>query len=280
MYDPFKKRKWHLAHGRTLELGPCAVLMGILNVTPDSFSDGGRFASVDAAIAQAKRMIGQGAGVIDVGGESTRPGATPISGEEERARILPVVAALAEQTDAILSVDTYRTETAEAALSAGAHIINDVWGLQKDADMASVAAKHGAGICIMQTSREREPLLDAIMDQYAFLKRSLKIAKSAGLKKKQIVLDPGIGFGKDGAINLELLDRLEELHALKRPLLIGTSRKRFIAAIAGDNEAAKDSVTAATSVVARMQGAAIFRVHNVAANRLALDTADAILART
>ena len=276
--NPFAARPWPLAHGRTLPLGPRGVIMGILNVTPDSFSDGGDFVDPDVAVERAAAMVEEGAAIVDVGGESTRPGAEPVDGETERARVLPVIERLARELDCAISVDTYRAQTAEAAVQAGAHIVNDVWGCQREPAIAEVAARHGAGLVIMHTSRDRDVLPDAMDDQRVFLGRSLTIAREAGVGDERIVLDPGFGFGKEAADNWELLTRLTELHALGFPLLIGTSRKRFLGAVTGREAAGRDGATAATSVVARCKGAAIFRVHDVGANRDALAVADALIA--
>lgn len=278
MFDPVA---WPLAHGRFLELGPRAVIMGVLNVTPDSFSDGGRYARVEAALAQARRMAGEGAAIIDVGGESTRPGGAAVDAAEEQRRILPVIEALAADGEALVSVDTYRAATARLAVAAGAHIVNDVRGLQREPDMARVAAETGAGLVIMHTGRDRERLADPLADQIAFLSASLAIARAAGVEEGRIALDPGFGFAKETAgENLDLMARLGELHALGRPLFVGASRKRFIGAVTGREAAdARDPGTAATSVVTRLQGAAAFRVHDVAMNADALAVADAMIAR-
>lgn len=272
---------WPLAHGRSIELGPKAAIMGVLNVTPDSFSDGGRFEKVEAALAQARRMTAEGAAIVDVGGESTRPGAAKVDASEEQRRILPVIEALAREGGALISVDTWRAETARLAVAAGAHIVNDVWGLQREPDIARVAAETGAGLVVMHTGREREKLADPIADQVAFLSKSLAIAREAGVADAAILLDPGFGFAKETADdNLALMARLGELHALGRPLLVGTSRKRFIGAVTGREAAdARDAGTAATSVILRLQGAAVFRVHDVATNADALAFADAMIAR-
>ena len=272
---------WPLAHGRALELGRKSVIMGVLNVTPDSFSDGGLFLRVEDALEQARRMIGEGAGIIDIGGESTRPGAAVVDAAEEQRRILPVIEALAADGAALISVDTYRAETARAAIRAGAHILNDVWGLQREPEIARVAAETGAGLVVMHTGREREKLPDPIEDQNAFLSASLAIARAAGVAQDRIVLDPGFGFAKETADeNLDLMARFSELHALGRPLLVGTSRKRFIGAVTGRSAPeARDIGTAATSAILRLQGAVIFRVHDVAANADALAVADAMAAR-
>jgi dihydropteroate synthase len=277
---PFEPRKWRLAHGRQIVLGPKAVIVGILNVTPDSFSDGGLFASAADAIAQARRMIAAGAAIVDVGGESTRPGGAPISAVEEQGRVLPVIEALAADGQALISIDTYREETARLAVAAGAHIVNDVWGLQREPAIAQVAAESGAGLVIMHTGRGRETLPDVIEDQLAFLGRSLETARSAGVPEAQIVLDPGFGFAKETAAeNLDLMARFGEMHRLGLPLMAGTSRKRFIGAATGRPPSERAAGTAATSVILRLEGAALFRVHDVAINRDALAVTDAMLQR-
>ncbi|TCN18906.1 dihydropteroate synthase [Sinorhizobium americanum] len=276
-YNPFQRSIWPLAHGRTLELGPRGVLMAIINVTPDSFSDGGRFADAAAAVDVAMRAIEDGAAILDIGGESTRPDADPVDAAEEQSRILPVIEALASRTNAIISVDTYRAETARLAVEAGAHIVNDVHGLQREPAIAEVAAETGAGLCIMHTGRDRQKLDDVIEDQFQFLNRSLEIASEAGVARDRIVLDPGYGFAKDADENLELMARFAELHRFGLPFLVGTSRKRFIGAVTGRDAKDRDAGTAATTALLRIAGAAIFRVHDVAINRDALAVADAML---
>ncbi|WP_034857562.1 dihydropteroate synthase [Sinorhizobium sojae] len=276
--NPFQISHWKLAHGRSLELGARGVLMAIINVTPDSFSDGGRYMQAEAAVAAALRAVEEGAAILDIGGESTRPDAEPVSAEEEQARILPVIAALARQSDAIISVDTYRAETARLAVRAGAHIVNDVHGLQREPAIAGVAAETGAGLCIMHTGRDRQKLADVIEDQCRFLERSLEIAADAGISRERIVLDPGFGFAKDTEENLQLMARFGDLHRFGLPILVGTSRKRFIGAVTGRDAQARDVGTAATTALLRAAGAAIFRVHDVAINRDALMIADAMLA--
>lgn len=269
-----------MAHGRHLDLGGKAVVVGILNVTPDSFSDGGQFDAPEKALAQARRMIGEGALVVDVGGESTRPGAAAVSASQEQDRILPVIEALAGVSEVLISVDTYRADTARLAVAAGAHIVNDVWGLQREPDIARVAADTGAGLVIMHTGRDRQKLPDVIADQLTFLRRSLEIARQNGIADDRIVLDPGFGFAKETAEeNLELMARFSELHALGLPLMAGTSRKRFIGTVTGRDAADRGVGTAATSVILRLQGADLFRVHDVAFNVDALALADAMLAR-
>lgn len=274
-------KRWHLAHGRYLDLGPSARIMGVLNVTPDSFSDGGFFSTTELALQQARRMIGEGADIVDVGGESTRPGAEPLSAAEEQARVLPVIEALAGDGEVLISIDTYRKETARLAVAAGAHIVNDVWGLQREPAIAEVVAESGAGVVAMHTGRGRAKLPDVIADQIGFLAASLSIARAAGISDAQIVLDPGFGFAKETPEeNIELMARFEELHALGFPLLAGTSRKRFIGAVTGREAADRDAGTAATSVILRLKGADLFRVHDVAINRDALLMTDAMLARS
>ncbi|MGB3645333.1 MAG: dihydropteroate synthase [Mesorhizobium sp.] len=273
-------RRWQLAHGRHLDFGDKAEVMGILNVTPNSFSDGGKFDNFDAAITQARLMAQEGASIIDVGGESTNPKAEPVSAREEQARALPIIEALAALGETLISIDTYREETARLAVAAGAHIVNDVWGLQREPGIARVAAETGAGLIIMHTGREREKLPDVIEDQFFFLEKSLAIAREAGIADSQIMLDPGFGFAKETTKeNLDLMARVHELHALGFPLAIGTSRKRFVGHVVGREAASRVAGTAATSVILRLQGAHLFRVHDVAFNVDALAMADAMLAR-
>lgn len=277
MGDPFAHRPWRTAGGSTVPLGPTGHLVGIVNVTPDSFSDGG-VNQADAARA-ALAMVADGASIIDIGAESTRPGAAPIDGAEERRRLLPAVRAVrAALADTPISVDTYRVETARTALEAGAQIINDVWGLQREPQIANLAAESGAGLIIMHTSREREVDPDPIEDQRVFLSRSIEIALAAGVNEMQIVLDPGFGFGKDVETNTALMARFMELHTLGFPLLVGTSRKRFVGHVTGRGVDARDIGTAATTALLRAAGAALFRVHDVASNRDALAMADAMVA--
>jgi len=277
--DELRSSRWRLAHGRELELGGKSVIMAIVNVTPDSFSDGGRYDSTDAAVEHALAAIAHGAEIIDVGGESTRPGAAKVDAAEEQQRVLPVVEALRARSDALISIDTYRAETARLALDAGAHIVNDVFGLQKEPEIASVIAAENAGVCIMHTGRDRQKLADLIADQAQFLDQSLELARQAGIGSEQIVLDPGFGFAKETPEeNFELMARFSELERFGLPLLAGTSRKRFIGAVTGRDAVDRDVATAASSALLRLAGAAVFRVHNVAINRDALCVADAMLA--
>jgi dihydropteroate synthase len=273
-------RRWQLAHGRHLDLGPKSVVVGILNVTPDSFSDGGLFVAAERAVEQARRMVAEGAAIIDVGGESTRPGFSPVTAAEEQARVLPVVEALAASGEALISIDTYREDTARRAVAAGAHIVNDVWGLQREPGIARVAAETGAGLVIMHTGRGRQKLPDVIEDQFVFLRKSLEIAHGAGVADAQIALDAGFGFAKETAEeNLDLMARFAELRTLGYPLMAGTSRKRFIGNATGRDAPDRAAGTAATSVILRLKGADLFRVHDVAINVDALAVTDAMLAR-
>ncbi|RNC94937.1 MAG: dihydropteroate synthase [Oricola sp.] len=279
MTDPFEPRPWRIGSGARLELGPRGLVMGILNVTPDSFSDGGHHADPDAAVAAARAMAEAGAAIIDIGAESTRPGAEAIDGEAERRRLLPVIADVRSALpDMPVSADTYRSETARAALEAGAGIVNDVWGLQRDPAMANLAAETGAGLVIMHTGRDRDVLPDPIEDQRVYLSRSIEIALKAGVAQAQIVLDPGFGFAKDAEHNAVLMARFGELHALGFPLLAGTSRKRFLGYFTGRPVEARDVATAASSALLRATGAAVLRVHDVAMNVDAAAVADAMIA--
>ena len=269
---------WHVGQGRSLDLTERGAIMAIINVTPDSFSDGGLHETVDAAVQHALACVNEGAAILDIGGESTRPGAAEVSVDEEIGRVVPVISRLRQETDALISIDTYRAATARAAVEAGAHIINDVHGLQREPDIARVAADHGAGLCIMHTGRGRDKLADPIADQKHFLDLSLGIAARAGVRRETIMLDPGVGFAKETTEeNMDLIARFDELHGFGLPLLAGTSRKRFLGALTGRDARDRDAATAATTVALRLKGASVFRVHNVAINRDALLVADAML---
>ena len=280
-HDPFAQREWRLARGRALALGPRAVIMAIVNVTPDSFSDGGLLPSVDAAVEAALRMEAEGADILDIGGESTRPGADPVSAEEEQRRVLPVIEALAARTQALISVDTYRAETARLALAAGAHIVNDVWGFQRDPPIAAVAAESEgrrgdhAHRPRARSARRRRCGPACLPRQVA---RDCALGRAAGQRAGARSRASALPRPTDE--NLDLMARFAELHGFGLPLLAGTSRKRFVGAVSGRSEAdRRDAATAATSVVLRMAGAAIFRVHDVAINKDALAVADAMVSR-
>lgn len=268
---------WHIGRHHRIPLQGKALIMGILNVTPDSLSDGGSYTSLHKAVERSLQMVEEGACIIDIGGESTRPGFEPITTEEEQTRVLPVIEALHNRTNAYLSIDTYHSETARHAIDAGVDIVNDIWGLQREPEMAEIVADKGAGIIIMHNSRDREVLPDLIEDQKFFFEKSLTIAMKAGIDEASIMLDPGIGFGKNLHDNLILIRRAKELTSLGFPLLAATSRKRFLGTISGHEEPkGRDVATAATSILLRQAGFAVFRVHDVAINKDALAIVDAI----
>jgi dihydropteroate synthase len=248
--------------------GDPALVMGIINATPDSFSDGGLFLDASKAIAEGVKMLSDGADILDIGGESTRPGAERVSEADEIARVVPVIEGLSANADALISIDTVKPGVAQAAFSAGAHILNDVQGLQGDPALAEIAAAHGAGVAIMHNpglmgaSRGTEG--DPVAACIAFFEHSLEIAARAGIGSERIVLDPGFGFGKSVEQNLALLGRLGELQALGMPLLIGTSRKSFIGKLLDRDVDERLAGTLTTNVIAAMAGATILRVHDVA----------------
>lgn len=266
-----------LADG-ALSLGPTPLIMGILNVTPDSFSDGGDFTALEAALAQARRMHVEGADIIDVGGESTRPGSEDVPVQVELDRVMPVLDALAEAgISAPVSIDTYKALVADQAIQAGAKIINDVWGLQRDPEIADVAAHHGVPVIAMHWDTERDTSRDLISEMKRWLSVSVDIATRAGLAQDQIVLDPGFGFAKSLSENYTLLNRLDELHDLGFPLLIGTSRKSMIGKLLDVPPKERLAGTLATTVLAYAKGGHIFRVHDIVENRDALRVAQAAL---
>ncbi len=275
MLDALKSRALD-ARGRKLALGGRTLVMGIVNVTPDSFSDGGRYPTADAAIAAGVQLVGEGADIVDVGGESTRPGHAPTDAETELARVLPVVAGLAAATAAPVSIDTSKATVAEAALKAGACIVNDVWGFMRDAKMAAVVAAHDAAVVIMHNRNKADPSLDILAELSTFFARALERAHHAGIRPDRIVLDPGIGFGKTLEQNLTILSQLERLMALGFPILVGTSRKSFIDRLSPSESDGRLPGTVAANVIAALSGAAVVRVHDVAAHVQALRIADAI----
>ncbi len=251
-------------------------IMGILNVTPDSFSDGGRYDSVNEALKHARQMVMEGADIIDIGGESTRPGHVPISDEEEIERIVPVIEAIKRHLDVPVSVDTYKPAVARAAIEAGADMVNDIWGLKKDPEMAKVIADTGVVCCLMH-NRETADYEDLIPDCIADLNETLRIAESAGIDKDKIILDPGIGFGKTYAHNLLVLKHLNEFHKLGCPILLGTSRKSVIGLTLDLPADERLEGTLATTVMGVMAGMSFVRVHDVAANERAITMTEAIL---
>ncbi|RAZ65811.1 dihydropteroate synthase [Planococcus maitriensis] len=237
-------------------------VMGILNVTPDSFSDGGRFNNVEKALARAKQMLKDGAAIIDVGGESTRPGHTQISDEEEIARVVPLIRALKEQTEAIISIDTYKSAVARAAVEAGAHIINDIWGAKYDPEIARVAADKQVPIILMH-NRAEAVYNDFWQDAKKDLEESIRIAQDAGVRNDQIWLDPGIGFAKTLAQNVEMMQRLDQLVAMGYPVLLGTSRKSFIGKLLDAKVDERLEGSLATVAFGIAKGCQIVRVHDV-----------------
>jgi dihydropteroate synthase len=263
--------------GIHLDLQKHTAIMGILNVTPDSFSDGGFYSSIQAAVAHAKRMIAEGADIIDIGGESTRPGAAKVSLEQELGRVIPVVDALLEAGIAVpLSVDTYKPEVARQALKLGAHIVNDIWGLKRDPEMAHLAAEFGCPIVIMH-NRDEAVYDDFIQEVIEDLQESIGLAHAAGIQEAQIILDPGIGFAKTYGHNLQLMNELHRIVALGYPVLLGTSRKSMIQRTL---QLPADDVlegTAATVSMGIGQGCRIMRVHDIVAMKRVALMMDTIL---
>ncbi|WLR50926.1 dihydropteroate synthase [Bacillus tianshenii] len=237
-------------------------VMGILNVTPDSFSDGGNFNEIERAVQHAKQMVQDGADLIDIGGESTRPGAETVSEEEEIARVVPIIKAIKEAVDVPISIDTYKAETAKHALEAGAHIINDVWGAKADPQMAQVAAHYQVPIILMH-NRGNKNYGDLIDDMKMDLQESIAIVKRAGVKDEKIILDPGIGFAKTYEHNIKAMRRLEELNELGYPLLLGTSRKSFIGLTLDLPVEERMEGTGATVCLGIERGCQFVRVHDV-----------------
>ena len=265
--------------GRELEFGERTVIMGILNLTPDSFSDGGDYVSADRAVEHAKQMLREGADIIDIGGESSRPGHSRITAEEEIRRVMPVIHRLAQGTDAILSLDTIRSEVAEEAVKNGIHMINDIWGFQEDAALAVVAAEHGTPVVLMHNQNGTEYQGDMVEEIKRFLTESVRIAKEAGVHEDKIILDPGLGFGKTPEQNLLVMSRLGEIKSLGYPVLLGASRKSMIGKILDVPPKDRDEGTIATTVLGIVQGVDIVRVHNVLANVRAARVTDAIVRR-
>ena len=270
---------WHIGGGRTLTIGKSTLIMGILNVTPDSFSDGNQFSSLDRALAHAEQMIAEGADIIDVGGESTRPGGEPVSVEQEIERVVPVIEALAARTQVPISVDTTKSEVARAALDAGAAIVNDISALRFDFYVADAVARAGAGLVLMHsrgtpaTMHRLPPVADIMHEVTHSLRASINMAERRGVKRESIVIDPGIGFGKSQEQNLELIAKLDQLIAAfpDYPMLIGTSRKSFIGRLLADESGtpapaeARLHGTLATITTAVLKGAQLIRVHDVKA---------------
>ena len=253
-------------------------IMGILNVTPDSFSDGGKWNSMDHALKHAEAMIADGADILDVGGESTRPGHTPVSAEEETARVVPIIEALRSHFDVPISVDTYKGSVADAAVLAGADLVNDVWGLKYDPEMAGVIAKHDVACCLMH-NKETPQYNNFLIDMLTETQECVNIARRAGIKDDRIILDPGVGFGKTYEMNLETMNHLELFQHLGFPVLLGTSRKSMIGLTLDLPVDQRVEGTVATSVMGVMKGCAFVRVHDIKENRRAVLMTEAILGR-
>ena len=262
--------------GKELELGKKTLIMGILNITPDSFSDGGDNFNIQRAMEHALQMIKDGADIIDIGGESTRPGSEFVSTEEELKRIIPVIKELSKITDIPISIDTYKAVTAEEAILAGADIINDIWGLQKDAKMAETAAKYNVPVIAMHNHDGHEYKKDIIKEISDFFVKTLKIAEKNGISRDKVILDPGIGFGKTYEHNVEILQRLEELTKFG-PMLLGTSRKSTLGKILDLPPKERIEGTLATTVIGIQKGVEIVRVHDVLENKRCAMVADIIL---
>jgi dihydropteroate synthase len=269
---------------RTFDLTQRGVIMGVINVTPDSFSDGGAFPDAHAAVEHALRLAEEGAEILDLGGESTRPGAAAVSADEEVRRVLPVIEGLAGKTSAALSIDTSKASVARAALAAGAEIINDVSALQADPAMASLAAETGAGVILMhmrgtpRTMQNDPQYADVVAEVADFLRARIEFARAAGVANDRLAIDPGLGFGKTVEHNLQLMAGLDALAALGHPVVLGASRKSFLAAAAGCPDIAeRDAPTVALTALGRTLGARIFRVHAVQANTAALRVTESLL---
>jgi len=250
-------------NGITLDYTAETFVMGILNVTPDSFSDGGKYNNVEAAVAQAKKMVADGAKIIDVGGESTRPGYERISDEDEIARIVPVIQALVAEVPAVISVDTYKANVARAAIEAGAHIINDIWGAQAEPEIAQVAADLNVPIILMHNRDNTNYGTDFWMTAKADLEKSIAVARNAGIPDNHIILDPGIGFAKTTAQNIEMMQHLEDLVAMGYPVLLATSRKSMIGNVLKLPVEERIEGTGATIVYGIEKGCHMIRVHDV-----------------
>ena len=263
---------------RNFDTAHKTYVMGILNVTPDSFSDGGKFNSLDAALRHAEEMVGEGADILDIGGESTRPGHTVISDEEEISRVVPVIEAVKARFDVPISIDTYKAPVAEAALEAGADLVNDIWGFRRDRRVAELTAKHRAACCLMH-NRDAAVYENFLQDMVKDLEESVAIARAAGVPDDKIMVDPGVGFGKTYEMNLETIHHLEVLHQLGLPVLLGTSRKSVIGLTLDLPAAERLEGTLVTTVLAVLKGCAFVRVHDVKENRRVIQMTEAILGR-
>lgn len=259
-----------------LEFGTKTYIMGILNVTPDSFSDGGEFIDPEKAVEHAKEMEKEGADIIDIGGESTRPGSVEISGEEELKRIKNPLERILQEVSSPISVDTYKASTAKTVLEMGAHMINDVWGLQKDESMAPVVAEYDVPVVLMHNQEHNYYERDIMEEIKDYLRKSIQIATESKVKEKRIIIDPGIGFGKNATQSVEVMKRLDELKELGFPILLGASRKRMLGYILDLPTEERLEGTIATTVVGILKGVDIVRVHDVKENLRASRVADFI----
>ena len=262
--------------GKEFDTEHQTYIMGILNVTPDSFSDGGRYSRLDAALSYAEKMIKEGADIIDVGGESTRPGHVQITDEEETERVAPIIEALKKEFDIPVSVDTYKSRVARAALTAGADLVNDIWGLKYDPDMAAVIAESGAACCLMH-NRESVDYVRFIPEFLDDMRECVRLADEAGIARDRILLDPGVGFGKTYEMNLEIISRLDIMHELKLPILLGTSRKSVIGLTLDLPAQEREEGTLVTTVFGVQQGCAFVRVHDVEKNKRAVKMTRALM---
>lgn len=253
-------------------------IMGILNVTPDSFSDGGKFDKLDAALFHTEEMIREGADIIDIGGESTRPGHTVISDEEEISRVTPVIRAVKERFDIPVSVDTYKGKVTCAALQAGADLVNDIWGFKHDREVARYTAEYQAACCLMH-NRHEAVYQNFLEDLVSDMEECVRIAKGAGVADDKIILDPGVGFGKNYELNLETINNVDILHRLGYPILLGTSRKSVIGLALDLPADQRVEGTLATTVIGVMKGCAFVRVHDVLQNKRVIQMTEAILGR-
>ena len=262
--------------GKIFDTEHQTYIMGILNVTPDSFSDGGRYDTLDAALKHAEEMILDGADILDVGGESTRPGHVQITEEEEIARVVPIIKKLKEKFDVPVSIDTYKSRVARAALDAGADLVNDIWGLKYDENMAGVIAEYDVACCLMH-NRDKAEYSHFLPEVLLDLEESVRLAKAAEIPDEHIMLDPGIGFGKTYEMNLEMLKHLSSLQSLGYPVLLGTSRKSVIGLTLDLPADQREEGTLVTTVMGIMSGCSFVRVHDVKANYRAIKMTEAIL---
>jgi dihydropteroate synthase len=268
--------------GKALELGRRTLIMGVLNITPDSFSDGGRFADYERALARAFELISAGADILDVGGESTRPGSAPVPGPVELERVIPIIRAVRESSDIPISIDTNKSEVALQSLAAGADIINDVSSLRFDPGMARAAAASGAPLILMHMlgaprTMQINPVYESVISEIiAFLEQRMKFAVKNGIERSQIIVDPGIGFGKTVTHNLNIIRDLDSFSCMDRPIMLGASRKRFIGKILGRPEDERELGTAVVNAFGIAAGAHILRVHDVAFHREAVGLAEAV----